>query len=71
MALTATATMPTRSAVMRTLGKEECCKLVSICPAKANVMYSVCEFTSFDCIFGEICKLLKAKKYGCTQEVPH
>lgn len=59
MALTATATKKTRNIIMRTLGMNECSKVVSICPSKPNVMYSVAKFTCLEDIFGRTCTLLR------------
>ena len=46
---------------MQALGMKESSKVVSICPSKPNIAYSVAKFTCFADIFQSICVMLKNK----------
>ena len=62
MALTATATGANRRSIMETLGMSAQSTIVSVCPSKSNVMYSVAKFSSFDDAFGNVIASLKEDK---------
>lgn len=53
LALTATATRNTRDRITETLGMHHP-KVISVCPCKSNIFYSVAQFTSLEDSFGTI-----------------
>lgn len=58
MALTATATRKNRTLIMHSLGMYRNPTVVSICPCKANICYSVSDFTTFENSFQTISETL-------------
>ena len=64
MALTATATNKRCQVVMSLLAMEESMKVVSVCPDKPNIVYSVSELTTFDQVLGSICEFLQTQTCG-------